>query len=310
MIENVDSESTVLKIGTRGSPLAMAQATMVQTLLAAEGHRAEIVPIKTTGDIILDRTLSEVGGKGLFTKELDEAQFDGRVDLAVHSMKDVPTWLPDGLSLAAILPREDPRDAWLSRDGAGLMELPAGAVVGTASLRRAALILHRRPDLKTQPLRGNVDTRLDKLRAGDVDATLLACAGLNRLGRSDSVPHTPLDPALMLPAVAQGAVGITIRSDDSGTRDAVAALNCVESALRVTAERAMLAVLDGSCHTPIAALAELDGDRLTLSGMVLRTDGSEIRDGVESGAADDAEAIGKALGARIKADLPPGFLAV
>jgi len=290
-----------LTIGTRGSPLALAQAREVRDRLAA-AHDALAAPdavaiavIKTTGDRVQDRALAEIGGKGLFTKEIEEALIDGRIDLAVHSMKDVPTWLPAGLEIAAVLPREDVRDAWFGRGGAGLDDLPAGAVVGTASLRRQAQVLARRPDLACVPFRGNVATRLAKLAAGEVDATLLAIAGLKRLGREDLVT-TPLDPAAMLPAVAQGAIGVEIRTDDASTRRLVAALDHRESAIRVTAERAFLAVLDGNCRTPIAALAEVEGDRLRFRGLVAAPDGRAVERCDGEGPIGEAERIGREAG--------------
>ncbi|MEQ9813334.1 MAG: hydroxymethylbilane synthase [Azospirillaceae bacterium] len=290
-----------LTIGTRGSPLALAQAREVRDRLAAAHadlaapDAVAIAVIKTTGDRVQDRTLAEIGGKGLFTKEIEEALIDGRIDLAVHSMKDVPTWLPAGLEIAAILPREDVRDAWFARGGAGLDDLPAGAVVGTASLRRQAQVLARRPDLACVPFRGNVATRLAKLEAGEVDATLLAVAGLKRLGRADLVT-APLDPATMLPAVAQGAIGVEIRSADTRTRNLVAALNDRESAIRVTAERAFLAVLDGNCRTPIAALADVEGDRLHFRGQVAAPDGSAVERCTGEGPIGEAERIGREAG--------------
>ena len=301
-----------LRIGTRGSPLALAQAHETRDrLVAAHPHLAapgaiEIVVLKTTGDRILDRTLSEAGGKGLFTKELEEALFDGRADLAVHSMKDVPTWLPDGLEISTLLPREDPRDAFFSRGGHKLSDLPPGAIVGTAGLRRQAQVLELRPDLKIVPLRGNVQTRLAKLDAGEVDATLLALAGLRRLGLTDRITQL-LEPEEMLPAVAQGAIGIEIRADDDATRALLAPLHCVETATRVTAERALLAMLDGSCRTPIAAMAVLDGERLSLRAKVLSPDGRQVFRAERNGLAVDAAALGSDAGAEIKAVLPPGF---
>ncbi len=301
-----------LRIGTRGSPLALAQAHETRDrLAAAHPHLAapgavEIVVLKTTGDRILDRTLAEAGGKGLFTKELEEALLDGRADLAVHSMKDVPTWLPDGLEIAALLPREDPRDAFFARGGQGLDTLPAGSVVGTAGLRRQAQVLERRPDLRVVPLRGNVQTRLAKLDAGEVDATLLALAGLRRLGLTDRITAV-LEPAEMLPAVAQGAIGIEIRSDDDATRALLAPLHCHDTAARVAAERALLAALDGSCRTPIAALATLDGGRIALAAKVLSPDGRQVFRAARAGDAAQAAALGADAGAEIKAALPPGF---
>lgn len=301
-----------LRIGTRGSPLALAQAHETRDrLIAAHPHLAapgaiEIVVFKTTGDRILDRTLSEAGGKGLFTKELEDALLDGRADLAVHSMKDVPTWLPDGLEISTLLPREDTRDAFFSRGGHSVDDLPAGSVVGTAGLRRQAQILERRPDLTVVPFRGNVQTRLAKLDAGEVDATLLALAGLRRLGLTDRITAV-LEPEVMLPAVAQGAIGIEIRSNDDATRALLAPLHCGETAARVGAERALLAMLDGSCRTPIAALSTLDGDRLTLKAKVLSPDGRQVFRAERAGAMADAAALGADAGAEIKAVLPPGF---
>ncbi|MFD1626509.1 hydroxymethylbilane synthase [Azospirillum griseum] len=301
-----------LRIGTRGSPLALAQAHETRDrLIAAHPHLAapgaiEIVILKTTGDRIQDRTLAEAGGKGLFTKELEEALFDGRADLAVHSMKDVPTQLPDGLEIATLLPREDPRDAFFSRTGCALADLPPGAVVGTAGLRRQAQVLELRPDLTIFPLRGNVQTRLSKLDAGEVDATLLALAGLRRLGLTDRIT-TILEPDTMLPAVAQGAIGIEIRSADDATRALIAPLNCAATATRVTAERALLAALDGSCRTPIAALATLDGEALSLRVKVLSNDGRRVFHAARSGTAGDAATMGADAGAEIKAQLPADF---
>ncbi|OYD82698.1 MULTISPECIES: hydroxymethylbilane synthase [Azospirillum] len=301
-----------LRIGTRGSPLALAQAHETRDrLIAAHPHLAapgaiEIVVFKTTGDRILDRTLAEAGGKGLFTKELEDALLEGSADLAVHSMKDVPTWMPEGLEIATLLPREDTRDAFFSRGGHTVDTLPAGSVVGTAGLRRQAQILERRPDLTVVPFRGNVQTRLAKLEAGEVDATLLALAGLRRLGLTDRITAV-LEHEEMLPAVAQGAIGIEIRSADDATRALLAPLNCAATAARVTAERALLAMLDGSCRTPIAALATLDGDRLHLKAKVLSNDGRQVFRAERSGNASDAAAIGADAGAEIKAVLPPDF---
>lgn len=303
-----------LRIGTRGSPLALAQAHQTRDRLAAahpalaEPGAVEIVVIRTTGDAILDRTLSEAGGKGLFTKEIEEALVERRIDLAVHSMKDVPTWLPDGLDICCVLPREDPRDAFFSSKASSIDALPAGAVVGTASLRRQALVLARRPDLKVVPFRGNVDTRLRKLAEGEADATMLAMAGLNRLGiahRATSV----IEPSVMLPAVAQGAIGIEVRTDDAATRALLAPLNCADTMLRITAERALLAVLDGSCRTPIAALAELRPDGLHLDGLVASPDGRQVLRAGRHGGKDDAARIGSDAGQELKSRLPPGFFA-
>jgi hydroxymethylbilane synthase len=305
-------ETTPLRIGTRGSPLALAQAHEVQArLVAAHPELArpgaiDIVVIKTTGDIVLDRTLAAIGGKGLFTKEIDEAQLAGRIDIAVHSMKDVPTVLPAGIVLPCILEREDTRDAFLSLKARRLADLPSGAVVGTASLRRGAQILYRRPDLRVEPLRGNVQTRMRKLEEGVVDATLLAMAGLRRLDLADRV-SSPLDADEMLPAVAQGAIGITCRADDAPSHRWLAPLDHAESHLRVAAERAFLAVLDGSCRTPIAGLAELSGDRLTFRGLVIRPDGSQAHSVRLDGPRSAAEALGRAAGDDLLGRCPPGF---
>jgi len=298
-----------LRIGTRGSPLALAQAREARDRLAAvHPHmEAEIVAIHTEGDRMLNRTLAEVGGKGLFTKELEDALLDGRVDMAVHSMKDVPTWFPGGLEIAAILPREDPRDALISRDGGGLDGLPQGAVVGTAGLRRQAQILERRPDLTVIPFRGNVQTRLAKLEAGEADATLLALAGLKRLGMAH-VAAEILDPEVMLPAVAQGAIGVEIRSVDARMRHLLAPIACRRTEICVTAERAFLATLDGSCRTPIAALATLSGGRLRLKGKLLSNDGRRVLGTEEEGPGNEAEAIGRQAGERIRCHLPTGSL--
>lgn len=305
-------EKPDLKIGTRGSPLALAQANEVRDRLLAhhDGLAVEIVIIKTTGDVVQDRRLSEIGGKGLFTKEIQEALLDGRIDLAVHSMKDVETWLPEGTAIAAMLPREDPRDAFISHKAPGLDALPTGAVVGTSSLRRQAQIMYRRPDLRIETLRGNVQTRLRRLQEGHFDATLLALAGLRRLGQED-VATAPMDPAVMLPAVAQGAIGLEVRRDDDRIRGIVAPLDDAQTTLRVEAERALLAALDGSCHTPIGGLATLDeeGARLTLTGLVAQPDGSVLHRFARNGAAHDGLAMGADLGAELRAMMPPDFFA-
>jgi hydroxymethylbilane synthase len=297
----------LLRIGTRGSPLALIQAEEVQRRLAAAHPELappgalEIVVIRTTGDLVRDRTLAAIGGKGLFIKEIEEALVAGTIDLAVHSMKDVTTWLPEGLVIGAVLEREDPRDALFSAGGAALGELPPGAVIGTASLRRQAQVLRLRPDLRVVPLRGNVDTRLKKLAEGAVDATLLALAGIKRLGATDRVTAI-LDPALMLPAVAQGAIGVELRAGDTKARAWLAALNHGPSATCVAAERAFLAALDGSCKTPIAGLAEIAADgTLQFRGMIIRPDGAECHETTRLGAPRDAEAIGRDAGEELHA---------
>ncbi len=306
------SEIPRLRLGTRGSPLALAQANEVRARLASADSQlaVEIVVIKTTGDRVQDRTLADIGGKGLFTKEIEEALLAGRIDAAVHSMKDVPTWLPEGLEIGAILPREDPRDAIISAGGQDLAGLPAGSVVGTASLRRQAQVLLARPDLRVVPFRGNVQTRLRRLADGAVDATLLAMAGLNRLGLSGEVSAV-LAPEDMLPAVAQGAIGLEIRRDDAGTRGALAALDDRDSAIRVAAERACLAVLDGSCRTPIAAFAELEdgGAALHLRALVVLPDGSQAHRAERRGPASAAVALGRDAGAALRAAAGPAFFA-
>jgi len=302
--------TALVTIGTRGSPLALAQAHEVRRLLA--GAHADLAPpdavairvIKTTGDRVQDRLLADIGGKGLFTKEIEDALIDGGIDLAVHSMKDVPTWLPDGLAIGCLLRREDPRDAFIAHTAGSIADLPADAVVGTASLRRQAQLLALRPDLKIVPLRGNVETRLRKLAGGEVAATLLAVAGLNRLGLQDTIT-TALDPDLMLPAVAQGAIGIELRCDDGRVRDWLRPLNCVDTATRVAAERALLEVLDGNCRTPIAALAETDGKDLHLRGLVASPDGSSIHAVARTGKTTDAVKLGQDAGTELLARAGP-----
>ena len=295
-------------IGTRGSKLALWQAEYIAARLRElnPGLAVELKHIVTTGDKILDVPLAQIGGKGLFTKELDESMLDGRIDLAVHSMKDVPTVLPDGIVLPCVLPREDVRDAFLSLKYANLEELPEGAVIGSASLRRGAQILNRRPDLKVVNFRGNVQSRLRKLSEGVVDATLLAMAGLNRLGLTQHATCA-LETDYMLPAVAQGAIGITCRADDEAAHKFLATLNCPQTMVRITAERAFLLTLDGSCRTPIAALAELDGDNLSFRGLIVSTDGKTIHATTRQGKAADAEAMGRDAGEELKRIAGPGF---
>jgi hydroxymethylbilane synthase len=302
----------ILRIGTRGSPLALAQTHETRDRLAAAWPELavpgaiEIEVISTTGDIVQDRPLAEIGGKGLFTKELDEAMLSGRIHLAVHSMKDVPTVLPDGIILPCILPREDVRDAFISPKAKSLADLPQGAVIGSASLRRGAQILNRRPDLKLVNFRGNVQTRLRKLEEGVVDATLLAMAGLRRLGLAQHVTAA-IEVDEMLPAVAQGAIGITCRADDETANRYLAALNCPVSQIRVSAERAFLARLDGSCRTPIAALAELDGETLSLRGLIISPDGKIIHGTSRQGLKSDAEAMGTDAAGELAGRAGPGF---
>jgi hydroxymethylbilane synthase len=266
---------SALRIGTRGSRLATAQADMVARNLRARGTACEIVLVKTTGDRIQDRPLAEVGGKGLFTKELEEALLARTIDLAVHSMKDVPVVLPPGLTLAAILEREDPADVFISPVAASLHSLPVGARVGTSSVRRAAQLKRARSDLVPVLLRGNVDTRLRKLEEGSMDAIILALAGLRRLGLADRATEI-FSTDKWLPSLAQGAVGIEIREDDVITRAAVQPLDHPATAIALACERAFQAALDGSCKTPIAGLAIYDDGRLSFRGEVLAPDGSDF----------------------------------
>ena len=304
------STAPFLRIGTRGSPLALWQAHEVRARLAKAHDVAPeaiaISVIKTSGDMIQDRPLSEVGGKGLFTKEIEQALLDGSVDLAVHSSKDMPTVLPDGLMLAACLPREDVRDAFISRKAATLADLAAGAVVGTASLRRQAMVKRLRPDISVVPFRGNVETRLRKLDDGVVDATLLALAGLNRLGRAAAATSV-LDVESFLPAVGQGAIGIETRADDRRTRDLLAAINHPDTLTAIGAERAFLAVLDGSCRTPIAGHARIAAGAVAFRGLILRPDGSEALETSRTGAAADAARLGADAGQELKSRAAPDF---
>ncbi len=301
-----------LRLGTRGSPLALRQAEEVRARLAA-AHGVDptaiaITVIRTSGDRIQDRTLADAGGKGLFTKEIEEALVAQTIDVAVHSAKDVPTFLPDGLMLSACLPREDVRDAFISPRAATLAALPAGAVVGTASLRRQAQVLRARPDLRVVPLRGNVETRLRKLQDGECEATLLALAGLNRLGRADAATAV-LAMDEFLPAIGQGAVTLEIRIGDARTAEAIARINDPDTETTLIAERAFLTVLDGSCRTPIAGLARVDGGRIQFRGEVLRPDGGEFYAGDGSGTRAEAEQVGREVGLQIKAKLPLDFFA-
>lgn len=299
-----------LKIGTRGSPLALAQANETRDRLAAAfdlPHEAfTIVVIKTTGDRVLDRPLKEIGGKGLFTREIEEAMLCGDIDIAVHSMKDMPVLQPEGLLLDTYLPREDVRDAFVALDGSKLADLREGATVGTSSLRRKAQLLNRRPDLNIVEFRGNVQTRLKKLNDGVAEATFLAMAGLNRLGMTD-VPRTAIEVEEMLPAVAQGAIGIERRADDSRCAEMLSAIHHHETGLRLAAERAFLAALDGSCETPIGGLAELDGGTIRLRGEILRTDGSESVADDATAAIEDGAALGREMAAKLLELSGPNF---
>jgi hydroxymethylbilane synthase len=302
--------SPVIRIGTRGSPLALAQANETRRRLAAAlslpEEAIEIVPIRTTGDRITDRPLIEAGGKGLFTKEIDEALLAGDVDIAVHSAKDLPTALPDGIAIAATLPREDNRDALLSPKAKSLAGLPEGAVLGTSSLRRRAMALRLRPDLKVVDMRGNVETRIRKLDEGVADATILAMAGLNRLGLADRASGV-LEGDGWLPAVAQGTIAIAARAGDVVNLDRLALIDHRETSLALRAERAFLAVLDGSCRTPIGGLATLDGGVLSMRGIIVRPDGSAAHAAERQGSIDDAGSIGAEVGAELRRAGGPGF---
>ena len=297
------SATTVLRIGTRGSPLALAQARQVrERLAAAHGlpiDRIELAVIRTTGDMVRDRPLAELGGKRLFTKEIEEALLARTIDLAVHSAKDMPTVLPPGLAITAVLPREDARDVFISRKAKTLPDLPQGAVVGTASLRRQALVKRLRPDLAVVSFRGNVETRLRKIDAGEVDATLLALAGLKRLGLAEAATAV-LSLDEFLPAVGQGIIAIEARADDSSTRALLDAVNHADTATVLAAERAFLAVLDGSCRTPIAGHATVDAGRLHFRGLIAKPDGSEVFETRREGAKADAVALGADAGRELR----------
>jgi hydroxymethylbilane synthase len=305
------ADPSILVIGTRGSPLALAQAHETQDRLAvALGLSAERLPlsvIRTTGDAIQDRPLSEAGGKGLFTKELDVALLEGAIDLAVHSAKDLPTVLPDGIVVAGYLPREDARDALISPRAPTLRALPAGAHVGSASLRRQAQLRRVRPDIRVSLLRGNVGTRIRKVESGEYDATLLALAGLRRLGLTDPIAQV-LDIDEFLPAVGQGAIAVAIRAGDARVARALEGILDAATGHALAAERAFLSVLDGSCRTPIAGHARLDGGGMELRGLVLRPDGSEAVEVALRGAVADAAPIGREAGLDLRGRLPPGFL--
>jgi len=290
-----------LKIGTRGSPLALFQARLVQSLLPCA---AKIVIFKTSGDK-LKGDLKEFGGKGLFTKELEEALIDGRIDLAVHSMKDVPTVNQAELMIGAILEREDPRDGFIATRYLGLEDLPQGAIIGTASIRRTVQLSALRPDVKFKLLRGNVGTRLEKVIEGEFDATFLACAGLKRLGLSDVITQS-ISPDVMLPAPAQGAIGIEIRKTDLAAAKAIKSLNHDDTQLAIIAERAFLQALDGSCRTPIAALAQIENERLTFRGEVISKDGTlkfSRRARLENATLQTAYDLGLKLGQDIRAEI-------
>jgi hydroxymethylbilane synthase len=302
----------LIRIGTRGSPLALAQAEAVRSQLAAAlkipAAEIALVPIRTSGDRIVDRPLAEAGGKGLFTKEIDEALLAGAVEIAVHSAKDLPTALPEGIVIAATLPREDVRDAFLSPRARRLADLPTGAVLATSSLRRRALALSLRPDLRVVDMRGNVETRLHRLDEGKADATVLAMAGLKRLGLAERATST-LGPEGWLPAPGQGAIAITARATEADAIATLAGIDHRETTLALRAERAFLAVLGGSCRTPIGGLAEIAGDRVTVRGIIVKPDGSAAHEAALSGPSADAEPIGDALGRELAGRGGPGFFA-
>jgi hydroxymethylbilane synthase len=301
-----------IKIGTRGSALALKQAQETRARLIA-AHRLsagdfEIVVISTAGDRIQNQPLSEVGGKGLFTREIEEALVDGRIDLAVHSSKDMPTFLPEGLELSAFLEREDARDAFIGRRVKRLADLPHGAVIGSSSLRRQALIKRIRPDIETVMFRGNVPTRLQKVEEGQVEGTLLALAGLNRLGLAEKASEI-LDIEAFPPAPGQGAIGIETRIGDERAAALLAPVNHAPTMAALACERAFLTVLDGSCRTPIAGHARIDGQGLSFHGMVLTPDGKEAHEVRRSGSVSDALRIGRDAGAAIRAAAGPHFFA-
>jgi hydroxymethylbilane synthase len=311
MTQSSTANTSILRIGSRGSPLALAQVHEVRNRLATacglDPERIEIKIIRTTGDAIQDRPLAEVGGKGLFTKEIEEALLSGTIDLAVHSSKDMPTVLPEGLVLSAFLPREDVRDAFIGGSAKTLRELPHGAVVGTASLRRQALLKRLRPDLAVVSLRGNVETRLRKVRDGEVAATILAVAGLKRLGLFAAATAV-LEIDEFPPAVGQGAIGIETRTDDARTRALVAAIDHPDTATALAVERAFLAVLDGSCRTPIAGHARVEGETIDFRGLIAKPDGSAAFEVSRQGRRADAASLGAEAGWDLKSRAGPNFL--
>jgi hydroxymethylbilane synthase len=299
-----------LRIGSRGSPLALIQARQAQSALAKATGLApeciEIAIIRTSGDKIQDRPLADAGGKGLFTKEIEEALLSGAIDFAVHSSKDIPAMLPAGLTLAAFLPREDPRDALVSHKSKTLRDLPRNARVGTSSPRRQALLMRARPDLRIVPLRGNVETRLRKIEAGEMDAAVLAVAGLKRLGLFSAIA-TALEADEFLPAAGQGAIAIETRADDASARAHAATIDDADTHTVLAAERAFLAALGGSCRTPIAGHARLDGDTVTFRGLLAKTDGSETIEVSRRGRRADAAALGADAGREIKMRAGAGY---
>ena len=310
MTTDLPSPAKPLNIGPRRSPLALAQANETRARLAEAFdlplEAFSIVVIKTTGDKVLDRPLKEIGGKGLFTKKIEEDMLSGAIDIAVHSMKDMPVEQPEGLVLDCYLPREDVRDAFVSLSHNSLADVPAGAKLGSSSLRRRAQLMLRRPDLEVVEFRGNVQTRMKKLGDGVADATFLAMAGLRRLGMEE-VARSAIAVEDVLPAVAQGAIGIERRMDDSRAAMMLEAIHHTETGQRLAAERAFLRGLDGSCETPIAGLAELDGGTLRLRGEVLRPDGSEVLRDDQSCAIEDGEKLGAEMAMKLREKAGPDF---
>jgi len=310
MRDDLPTPALPLKIGTRGSPLALWQAHEVRRCLMAAfalpEEAFEVVVIKVTGDLVQDKALREIGGKGLFTREIEDALLDGSVDIAVHSMKDMPTLQPDGLVLDCYLPRADVRDAFVSPHHASIADLPQGATVGSSSLRRRAQLGLRRPDLKLVEFRGNVQTRMRKLDEGVADATFLALAGLTRLGMAN-VARAAIAPEEMLPAVAQGAIGVERRLEDARVAELLAAIHHRETGLRLAAERAFLLRLDGSCQTPIAGLAVVEGETLWLRGEILKPDGSASITGDVRGPVADGAVLGTELAEELLGRAGPEF---
>src|SRR5579863_8293248 len=304
------TETSILRIGTRGSPLALAQAEQVRSRLASasglEPDRIEIKVFRTTGDIVLDRPLADAGGKGLFTKEIEAALLAGTIDVAVHSAKDLPTFLPDGLAIAGFLPREDARDVFISRTAKTLRDLPVAARVGTASPRRTAMVKRLRPDVAVTLLRGNVETRLRKVDDGEMDATVLAAAGLKRLGLM-SAATAIFDADEFLPAVGQGAIAIETRTDYAKIRTLVAMVDDADTTTALAAERAFLAILDGSCRTPIGGHAQVFGDSVRFRGMILKPDGSDALEVMREGSPALAAELGADAGRELRNRAPADF---
>jgi len=303
----------LFRIATRGSPLALAQANEVKNVLASVHSsivgktNIKIKTFKTSGDLIQNGSLAEEGGKGLFTKEVEAALLEGEAEIAVHSMKDMPSYLPDGLVIGAFLQREDPRDVLISKGEKNLLKLRPGSIVGTASLRRKAILLRTRPDVKTVPLRGNVETRIKKVEEGVVDATFLAISGLKRLGLVNHVSNI-LEPEEMLPAVCQGVIGIECRKNDPRTLSFIRAIDDLNTRYEMQAERAFLRELDGSCHTPIAGLATLKNEKIFMRGMILKPDGSECHQSQSEGSVEKASDLGIAVAQEIRARAGKDFL--